>query len=88
LSWVPRFSRGRRVYLIGICSSARLAVSAAPASTDHPSNLLPDQLLDDAGKMFIKPGLQHRPQHVSDHVLERTVGTPKRKLSFPASRAW
>ena len=62
--------------------------SAQPRVTGHTSNLLPDQLLDDAGKMFIKPGLQHRPQHVADHVLERTVGTPKRKLSFPASRAW
>ena len=65
-----------------------VAWSAQPRVTDHASNLFPDQPLDDAGKMFIKPGLQHRPQHVADHVLECTVGTPERKLSLLASLAW
>jgi hypothetical protein len=59
-----------------------------PRVSDHARNLFADQPLDDAGKMFIKPGLQHRPQHVANHVLKRTVGPPERKLSLPASLAW
>src|SRR4051794_33876486 len=43
------------------------------AFADDPGDLAGDELLDELREVPVEPVLEHRPQHLPDHRLERTV---------------
>src|SRR5206468_10922455 len=76
---------GRR--LADGCNEPAPGRSAHPRFSDDSRNLLTDQPLDDIGKVFVEPRLQHRAQHAANDLLERTFSTTERQFSLAASIA-
>ena len=61
--------------------------SAQPCLADDARNLLTDQPLDDTGKMFVEPRLQHRAQHFANDVPQSAFSTIGRQFSLTVAIA-